>query len=650
MGGLAGSMEMVAFARAILGLGAGFMFAVPLGLFALYVPDDLRPRAFGLNAAMWGVAAIIGPALGAALTGTLGWRWVFWINLPMIAVIAWSARLAMSGHPGARRQPERAAAEPGRAAAARPDRSRRCWRPITGSAPLAIVPAVLFVFHERRTPSPVFTHRRISLAANVAAFAAGAAFLGAEVYLPVQLQVGLRRADLGGRLGAGAGDDRLDDWVDELGPAELRFARPDPDRGTTHRVRSRRWLMALPSAARLLVMAAYGCRRRGHGHRLAGAVHGGPVRPRRRAARARRPRRSRWPARWAPAWARPLAGLVFASRCRQRRCAPRSRPGRTCRRSSPACATRTWRSPRWAAVGVSPAAGCAPSASRWPPSSSARWRRPSASSYLGAGRRAGRGAGRGAGHLRKIDGFVRMACRVARESLRVSVHVAPVARGPRRRRARPRARYRGHARRQPTRSDDRLTRHGPRLLPVVLRCLAQWAGGSDDRRSHRPAAQLVRVRRLPARAARGVRGHAGRPRRARDHAHRLGQVAVLPAAGADRRAADARRLAADRADEGPGRRAARARVRRRRDDRVEHDRRGVARRSSASAAARYGCSTSRPSGSPAVGSWRRSRPPASAGSRSTRRTASRSGATTSARTICGWPTSARGWARRRRSP
>ena len=34
------SMEVVAVSRAILGLGAGFMFAVPLGLFALYVPDD----------------------------------------------------------------------------------------------------------------------------------------------------------------------------------------------------------------------------------------------------------------------------------------------------------------------------------------------------------------------------------------------------------------------------------------------------------------------------------------------------------------------------------------------------------------------------------------------------------------------------------
>jgi hypothetical protein len=36
----------------------------------------------------------------------------------------------------------------------------------------------------------VFTHRRVSIAVNVVALAAGAAFLGAEVYLPLQLQVG----------------------------------------------------------------------------------------------------------------------------------------------------------------------------------------------------------------------------------------------------------------------------------------------------------------------------------------------------------------------------------------------------------------------------------------------------------------------------
>ena len=118
IGGLAPSMAVIAASRAILGAGAGFMFAVPLGLFAISVPDSLRPRAFGINAAMWGVSALIGPALGAILTGTVGWRWVFWINLPMIAIVAWAGRLAL------RRRAARPAAR-----AARADEPDRPWAP-----------------------------------------------------------------------------------------------------------------------------------------------------------------------------------------------------------------------------------------------------------------------------------------------------------------------------------------------------------------------------------------------------------------------------------------------------------------------------------------------------------------------------------------
>jgi MFS family permease len=194
IGGLAPSMAVVAVSRAILGAGAGFMFAVPLGLFAVSIPDALRPRAFGVNAAMWGVSALIGPALGAILTGTVGWRWVFWINLPMIAGVAWAGRMALRGRP-------------------RPVSRERRPLNLLGPALLGLTVAVLlalarqalpagvlvgaallsagaFVLHERRTSAPVFTHTANSIAANVSAFAAGAAFLGAETYLPLQLQIG----------------------------------------------------------------------------------------------------------------------------------------------------------------------------------------------------------------------------------------------------------------------------------------------------------------------------------------------------------------------------------------------------------------------------------------------------------------------------
>jgi MFS family permease len=195
IGGLAPSMPVVAFSRLILGLGAGFMFAVPLGLFALSVPAGLRPRAFGMNAAMWGVSALVGPLLGAILTATVGWRWVFWINLPMIATVAWAGAIALRGHPRPEPKAER---EPlnfvgpillGTIVAILLAVTRR-WLPVAVLAPFAVVPAALFLWHERRSPAPVFTHTASSIAANVASFGAGIAFLGAETYLPLQLQVG----------------------------------------------------------------------------------------------------------------------------------------------------------------------------------------------------------------------------------------------------------------------------------------------------------------------------------------------------------------------------------------------------------------------------------------------------------------------------
>ncbi|MDX6591009.1 MAG: hypothetical protein QOJ13_205 [Gaiellales bacterium] len=190
LGGLAESMPVVALSRAILGLGAGFMFAVPLGFFALYIPDALRPRAFGINAAMWGVSAMIGPALGAALTGSVGWRWVFWINLPLIAAVAWAARMALRSHVQRRPVVDAPLNIVGPTLLALSVLFLLLSARDLLFAAAAVPPALLFLWHERRTSVPVFTHRRVSIAVNVVALAAGAAFLGAEVYLPLQLQVG----------------------------------------------------------------------------------------------------------------------------------------------------------------------------------------------------------------------------------------------------------------------------------------------------------------------------------------------------------------------------------------------------------------------------------------------------------------------------
>ena len=117
---------------------------------------------------------------------------------------------------------------------------------------------------------------------------------------------------------------------------------------------------------------------------------------------------------------------------------------------------------------------------------------------------------------------------------------------------------------------------------------------------HRRTPRSTSASRLPARPARGVRGGARGPRRAGRDAHRLGQVALLPAAGADARRPDGRGLAARRADAGPGRGAARARARRagRARQRAAGRRAPTPTRSSARRPGSCGCCTWRRSASP----------------------------------------------------
>lgn len=81
---LAHSMgQLVAF-RALQGLGASMLNPVALSIIANVFKDPKgRARAVGVWGAVGGVAMALGPILGGALTQTVGWRSVFWINLPV---------------------------------------------------------------------------------------------------------------------------------------------------------------------------------------------------------------------------------------------------------------------------------------------------------------------------------------------------------------------------------------------------------------------------------------------------------------------------------------------------------------------------------------------------------------------------------------
>ncbi|TFC38278.1 DHA2 family efflux MFS transporter permease subunit [Cryobacterium sp. TMT2-14] len=93
LAGLANSMYELAIFRAIQGLGAGGLMALPLTIMGDMLAPRERAKYQGYFLAVFGVSSVIGPLIGGVLSGSdtileiTGWRWVFLINLP-IGIIA----------------------------------------------------------------------------------------------------------------------------------------------------------------------------------------------------------------------------------------------------------------------------------------------------------------------------------------------------------------------------------------------------------------------------------------------------------------------------------------------------------------------------------------------------------------------------------
>ncbi len=94
--GFAGSMGALVAWRALQGLGAGAMQPVTFTIVGDLFDVHERGRMQGLFGAVWGLAGLVGPLVGGAIVHSLGWRWVFWVNLPF--GLASAAVLAIAYH------------------------------------------------------------------------------------------------------------------------------------------------------------------------------------------------------------------------------------------------------------------------------------------------------------------------------------------------------------------------------------------------------------------------------------------------------------------------------------------------------------------------------------------------------------------------
>ena len=83
LSGLSQSMEQLILFRGIQGIGAGSLFPISLAVIGdIFTPAE-RGKYQGLFGAVFGLSALVGPALGGFITDTFGWHWIFFINLPL---------------------------------------------------------------------------------------------------------------------------------------------------------------------------------------------------------------------------------------------------------------------------------------------------------------------------------------------------------------------------------------------------------------------------------------------------------------------------------------------------------------------------------------------------------------------------------------
>ena len=86
--GLAQDSAWLIAARSIQGIGAAVIFPAAVAMITHVFPPEQRGLAFGIETATGGTFMALGPLVGGFFTEILSWRWIFWINLPVVVAIA----------------------------------------------------------------------------------------------------------------------------------------------------------------------------------------------------------------------------------------------------------------------------------------------------------------------------------------------------------------------------------------------------------------------------------------------------------------------------------------------------------------------------------------------------------------------------------
>jgi EmrB/QacA subfamily drug resistance transporter len=202
IGALADTIEVLIVARVFQGLGGGGLMILSQATIADVVPARDRGKYMGVMGGVFALASVAGPLLGGFFTEGPGWRWAFWINIPLglLALAGAALFLHLPRHTGRPRldiggMVLLAIATTCLVLFATWGGNKYDWTDpvILGLIAGTLVAGAAFVAVERRTAEPIipmhlFQERNFNLT-TVAGLFIGVAMFGAIGYMPTYLQM-----------------------------------------------------------------------------------------------------------------------------------------------------------------------------------------------------------------------------------------------------------------------------------------------------------------------------------------------------------------------------------------------------------------------------------------------------------------------------
>jgi EmrB/QacA subfamily drug resistance transporter len=201
LAGTSQDMTQLIIYRFIQGLGAGGMMPIALAIIGDIFSPAERGKWQGLFVAVFGLSSIVGPTLGGFITDNWGWRWVFYVNMPVGIIAIVTAGFVLPTLINKRRHIIDYLGSTTMVAGTIPlllafswAGSQYAWGSwqIIGLFAFSIVMLIIFVLIELRAAEPIISPRlfknSIFLVSVIAMFLVSAGMFGAILYLPLFVQ------------------------------------------------------------------------------------------------------------------------------------------------------------------------------------------------------------------------------------------------------------------------------------------------------------------------------------------------------------------------------------------------------------------------------------------------------------------------------